>query len=206
MFNSIFKISNVIKTNNVLDDLIGGGIPHGKILEIAGDVDVGKTSFIFDLIESINDDMIVAYISTSKNSLCYLYKRKLNEKKNLVLCLSNREDTILDFILQTVSIIDLFIIDGIHNVLTNNESSTVNISVNQDMKSLLSNLNSLFYGKKSSLIAVNSVNLKNGEQVSRWRNLFNKYCSIRIDLNYKGIEVISHKLKPNLIGGNNYGA
>lgn len=195
-----------IYTNVVCFDERTGGIPLGRIVELCGDSDVGKTNLMYDIIEKIDSDYIVAYISTSGNGLGYLRSRGLNEKKNLVVCLSNQENEILDFINQTIQYVDLFIVDSMTNILTENEKEAFDINVNQNMPELLSKMNTLLYGEDTALIAVNSLTYKDGILVSRWRNMFQKYCTVRIRLHEYGIhyfnmETITHRLKPELVGG-----
>ena len=156
---------NCIKTNvKLFDDLIGGGIPKGKILELVGEPDIGKTTFLFDIIENSKDkDIIIAYIATSTKSLGFLIARKLDKNENLLLCVSNDENRIINFVKETINVVDLFIIDSIPEILTENERDDFNLNINQDVPKLLSELNTILYGEDSALIAVNHTIFKNEE-------------------------------------------
>ena len=202
--NSLFpakKINN-IKTNvEMFDNLIGGGIPQGNILELVGGPDTGKTKLIFDIIEqSKNQDMIIAYIATSTKSLGFLEARNLINNKNLVLHISNDEEQIMEFIKKTISIVDLYIIDSVAEIVTTNEKEGFDLNVNQNMPGLMRNLNTVLYGEKSALIAVNYITYKNDQEVSRWRNIFEQYCSVRVEINsLHECRLLSHKQNPNLL-------
>lgn len=191
-----------LKTNiQSFDRLIGGGIPKGRILELVGDTDAGKTRFLFDIIESLKDEeVLIAYIATSTKSLGFLQARELTKNNNLVLCISNNEREIIDFVSKTIKEVDLFIIDSMPEILTENEMNGFDMKVNQDMPKLLSSLNTIMYGEDSALIAVNHFIFKNETNVSRWRNIFQQYCAVRIELNENNeFKLISHKLKPSLV-------
>lgn len=202
--NSLFparKINN-IKTNvEMFDRLIGGGIPQGNILELVGGPDTGKTKLIFDIIEqSKNQDMIIAYIATSTKSLGFLEARNLINNKNLVLHISNDEEQIMEFIKKTISIVDLYIIDSVAEIVTTNEKEGFDLNVNQNMPNLMRNLNTVLYGEKSALIAVNYITYKNDQEVSRWRNIFEQYCSVRVEINsMHECKLLSHKQNPALM-------
>lgn len=202
--NSLFPVkkTNNIKTNvKMFDELIGGGIPQGNILELVGGPDTGKTKLIFDIIEqSKNQDMIIAYIATSTKSLGFLEARNLINNKNLVLHISNDEEQIMEFIKKTISIVDLYIIDSVAEIVTTNEKEGFDLNVNQNMPGLMRNLNTVLYGEKSALIAVNYITYKNDQEVSRWRNIFEQYCSVRVEINsLHECRLLSHKQNPNLL-------
>lgn len=190
-----------------LDNCIGGGLPLGKITEIVGDPDSGKTKLLFDIIENLkNEELVVAYISTTGKSLGYINSRNIN-RNNTILLVSNNETVILDFIKETVKYVDIFIIDSIPNILTSNEYNNFDMTINQDLPNFLSTLNTIIYAEKCSVLAVNHFINKNGEYISRWRNMFQKYCCVRVQLNKYDATLIdlmllSHKTKPELVGGN----
>lgn len=167
-----------------LDKCIGGGLAIGRITEIVGEPDSGKTNLLFDIIENLkNEEIIIAYISTSGNSLGYLKTRRLIDNEKLVLCITNDEKLITDFIKETVKYVDIFIIDAMSNILTSNEKIGFNMNEYQDMPKLLSSLNTIIYGEDTTLIAINQLTFKHGELVSRWRNMFQKYCHTRVQIN-----------------------
>lgn len=193
-----------LKTNiELFDNLVGGGIPKGKILELTGEPDVGKTRLLFDIIDNLKDEeIIIAYIATSTKSLGFLESRGLSNSNNLTLCITNDETEIINFIKDTVKIVDLFIIDTMPDILTENEKQGFDMSVNQDMPKLLRTLNTIMYGENAALIAVNHLTFKNDESVSRWRNMFQQYCTVRVEVHgYNDLRLLSHKLQPNLVGG-----
>nr|DAV25173.1 MAG TPA: recA bacterial DNA recombination protein [Caudoviricetes sp.] len=195
-----------LKTNiESFDNLIGGGIPKGKIIELVGEPDIGKTKFLFNIIESLkNDEVIVAYIATSTKSLGFLKARGLSESNKLILCVTNDEIEIINFVKSTINVVDLFIIDSIPEILTENEKHDFDMSVNQDVPKLLRSLNTIMYGEEAALIAVNQMIYKNDGYVSRWKNIFQQYCTVRIEMySDKEYKLLSHKLRPNLVGGVN---
>ena len=187
------------------DKCLGGGLLLGRITELVGEPDSGKTRLLFDVIEKLsNKDIIIAYISTTGKSLDYLLNRKIN-RENTVLLLSNHETIILDFIKDTIKYIDIFIIDNIPNILTSNEQGKFDLDEYQNVPKLLSELNTIAHGEKSSILAINHLIYKDGEYVARWDNMFYKYCSVRTRLNrnvgFRSLMLLSHKLKPELVGG-----
>lgn len=188
------------------DACMGGGLLLGKITEIVGKPDSGKTKLLFDMIENLkNEEIIVAYISTTGKSLSYLDNRNIN-KENTILLISNDETIILEFIKETVKYIDIFIIDSIPNILTSNEYDNFDMDVYQNIPRLLSDLNTLIYGESCSIIAINHFIFKNGQYVPRWKNMFQKYCCVRVQLNEYSATLIdlmllSHRIKPELVGG-----
>lgn len=191
-----------IKTNVAeLDTLIGGGIPQGNILELVGAPDTGKTKLIFDIIEKSKDqEMIIAYIATSTKSLAFLEARRLKDNSNLILYISNDEENIINYIKETINIVDLYIIDSIAEIVTINEKDGFDLNENQNMPKLMSILNGLLYGEKSALIAVNYITFKDNKEVSRWRNIFEQYCSIRVELDEMNqCKLLSHKHNPSLV-------
>lgn len=193
-----------LKTNiNSFDELIGGGIPKGKILELTGEPDTGKTRLLFDIIESLkNEEVLIAYIATSTKSLGFLEARGLSNSNNLTLCITNDETEIIDFIKSAIKVVDLFIIDTMPDILTENEKHGFDMNVNQDMPKLLRTLNTIMYGEDAALIAVNHLTFKNNENVSRWRNMFQQYCAIRVEVHAdNNLKLLSHKLQPKLVGG-----
>lgn len=187
-----------IKTCDSFDNCLGGGVPYGKIIELSGDVDSGKTSLLFDIIQKVSSDTVIVYMSTSSTSLGYLIERKIHEQDNFVLFRSNRESEILDFINKTKNYVDLFILDSITNVLTKNEIGKTDSSF-QELPRFLGELNQIFYGEKSSMIVVNSIVFKNRAMVSRWANMFNKYCVARIRLFENKLKLLTHKTRPELV-------
>lgn len=198
------KTYNYLKTNlTPFDNLIGGGLPKGKILELSGEPDIGKTSFLFDIIESLkNDEVVVAYIATSTKSLGFLKARGLSNNERLILCITNDENKIINFVKDTITMVDLFIIDSIPEILTENEKNSFDMNVNQDVPKLLRNLNTIMYGEDAALIAVNHLIYKNEESVSRWKNIFQQYCTVRVEMiSSNEYKLLSHKLQPNLVGG-----
>jgi predicted ATP-dependent serine protease len=193
-----------LKTNiNAFDNLIGGGLPIGKITEITGEPDIGKTSFLFDIIENLkNEEVVVAYIATSTKSLGFLEARGLTKDEKLILCVTNDETEIINFVKSTINVVDLFIIDSIPEILTENEKNGFDMKVNQNVPKLLRNLNTIMYGEEATLIAVNHLIYKNEETVPRWNNMFQMYCTVRVGFYGKNdFKLLSHKLQPNLIGG-----
>lgn len=198
------KTFKCLKTNvTAFDDLIGGGLPIGKVIEITGEPDIGKTSFLFDIIENLkNEEVVVAYIATSTKSLGFLEARGLIKDEKLILCVTNDEAEIIKFIKDTIEAVDLFIIDSIPEILTENEKNGFDMKVNQDVPKLLRNLNTIMYGEEATLIAVNHLIYKNEELISRWRNVFQVYCTVRVEIcGRNDFKLLSHKLQPNLVGG-----
>lgn len=178
------ELKNISTKIYSLDECIGGGLPLGRITEIVGEPDSGKTNLLFDIIENLKDEEIItAYISTSGKSLGYLQKRKLTENEKLILCITNDEELIIDFIKKTVKYVDVFIIDAMSNIITSNEKVGFDMNQYQDMPKILSDLSTIIHGEDATLIAVNQFTFKHGELVSRWRNMFQKYCYARVQLN-----------------------
>lgn len=175
----------------------------GKITEITGEPDIGKTSFLFDIIENLkNEEVVAAYIATSTKSLGFLEARGLIKDEKLILCVTNDEAEIINFIKDTIKAVDLFIIDSIPEILTENEKNGFDMKVNQDIPKLLRNLNTIMYGEEAALIAVNHLIYKNEEAVPRWNNMFQMYCTVRVEFYGKDdFKLLSHKLQPNLVGG-----
>lgn len=203
-YQSLFPVKKIknIKTNlEQFDKLIGGGIPQGNILELVGRPDIGKTKLIFDIIEeSTNHNMIIAYIATSTKSLGFLEARNLINNENLILHISNDEEQIMDFIKKTVNIVDLYIIDSIAEIITSNEKKGFDLNENQNMSKLMRDLNTVLYGEESALIAVNYITYKNDKEVSRWRNVFEQYCSVRVGINdMHQCKLLAHKQNPSLL-------
>lgn len=192
---------------DVLDELTGG-LPVGKVVEFVGGYRADVTNLIFDIMDKVDDDVIVAYVSTIGTENSFIIERDLCSKENFVLLMKNEEEDILDFIKNTVNNVDLFIIDSMHNILTENEKGGFKMAEYQDIPGLLQKLTGIMHGTKSSLIAVNilKTNLETGAIVPRWNNMFQRYCSLRIRIHeYSNenidIEVLSHKLNPRLAGG-----
>lgn len=194
-----------IATNISVFDQCIGEIPMGRIVEIAGASDVGKTKLLFDIIENANSNTVIAYIATSGTSINYLKYRQLDRKENLIVCLTNEEDNIFDFITSTLPYVDIYMIDSMSNILTNNENDSFSMQEYQDMPSILRKLNTIFHGERASLLAINTLTYKDDKWVSRWRNVFQKYCTIRVRLNEysstkEDLELVTHKLSPELVG------
>lgn len=183
-----------------LDNILDGGIELGRLIEISGQPDIGKTTLLFDIIENIDNSKIVLYIATSSKSLQYLYKRKLDLKNNVIILISNREEEIIDYLNKTINNIDLIMIDSISDILTVNESISLNLKIQQDIPKLLRTFKNIVYGKDTSLLLINHITYKNNIEIPKWNSYFQQYCSIRLRLNkynskVKDIELISHKLK-----------
>lgn len=191
-----------LQTNVIdFDNAIGGGLLKGKITELTGEPDCGKTKLLFDIIENLrHEDYVIAYIATSRNSLAYLRTRHLDTSSNLILLVSNLEQNIMKFIQESVGIVDLFIIDSISEVLTISEQGKMDMKTQQNIPSLMQRINTILYGEKSAMIVVNYLTYKNQEQVSKWRNIFQQYCSVRVLLQGENsYKLVSHKIKPNLV-------
>lgn len=196
------KPKNYIKTNiKVLDDILDGGLLEGRITEVVGLPDSGKTKLMFDMVENIEDDKIILYIFTNSNSVYYLDKRNLSTKENLVVCFSNKETEIMTIIKNLYSEVDVIIIDSIAEILTNKEEK--NDSALQDMEGLLKQLNNFVYNKRKSIVVVNHISMYNNRNNSKWNNKFKKYCSVRIRIDNeddtKIIKVVDNKLNPRII-------
>lgn len=203
--NSLLYKKRYLKTGIKDFDKITNGIPDGKIVELVGSSDTGKTKLLFDIIDNLKtEDIIICYIATNSNSLGYLKSRKLDKNEKLIITVSNNEDEVLTIIKKYINIVDLFILDNIAEVLTKNEYNNMNLKINQDMPNFLSNLNSIFYGEKSSIIVVNYLINKNNKSIPRWDKLFNQYCSIRIKINKNKLKLLSNKTKNNVLGGGFY--
>lgn len=201
--------SNKIKYFNTnileIDNFLQGGFPKGRLIEITGSYDVGKTFMLFDILKNLDEDKIALYISTSSNSLQYLKYNKLDLKENILILVSNEERKIIDSIKKMVEYVDLIIIDSISEILTSNEAKNMNLSIQQDIPKLLRDLNSATYNKNAVVLLVNYMTYKNSVSISKWNAYFEQYCSVRLKVNQynsniKSINVLSHKLKPNIIG------
>lgn len=201
------KEPEIIPTDiEAFDKCLGGGLLLGRVTELVGEPDSGKTRLLFDMLEKLsNKDIIIAYISTTGKSLDYLLNMNIN-RENTVLLVSNDETVILDFIKDTIKCVDIFMIDNIPNILTSNEHGNFDLNEYQNVPRLLSELNTIIYGEKSSILAINHLIYKNGEYVPRWQNMFRKYCCVRTQLNkynasFIDLMLLSHKIKPELVGG-----
>jgi predicted ATP-dependent serine protease len=196
------KKINVLKTGiEDFDKAMGGGLLKGRITELVGEPDVGKTKLLFDIIESLkNQDIIISYMATSTNSLDYLRARKLHEDSKLAIFIGNDGEKIIKYINETIGYVDLFILDNIADILTDSEKGKFNMNMQQEMPKLLNKINTILYGEDAAFIAVNHFTYKNNQSISKWNNVFQKYCSVRIKLsNDNKFILISHKLYPSLI-------
>ena len=184
-----------------LDILLDGGIPQGRITEIHGETDIGKTKMIFDIIKNNkNSNKLIAYIATSRKSLHYIKARNLDNHEQLIVLISNKEEEIIDFIKSSVKIVDLFVIDSIAEVLTKNEQNNMDMNENQEMPRLLNTINTILYGEEAALIAVNHVMFKNNQIVPKWDIAFKQYCTVRINMQDEcSLHLILHKIKPDIV-------
>ena len=173
-----------IKTGLSFIDEIAGGIPEGKITEIVGGADVGKTKLLFDIIEkNLLEEKIIVYISTNKSSIGYLKKRNLVSDK-LVVCISNNEEEILSTIRATSEYADIIMLDATTNIITSNESKNFDMKQYQDLPGLLYRIEGALYNRRTGLIAINHYVKKDNRFVPRWKNKFEKYCPLRLQVNY----------------------
>ena len=125
----------------------------------------------------------------------------MNNSK-LVICLSNDEQEIIDLINRSVHIVDLFIIDSIAEVLTENEKEGFDMNEIQNMPKLLNTLSRIIYGEDTALVAVNYVTFKDNKTIPKWDIAFQQYCTARIGFREdKSLVLISHKLRPDLVKG-----
>ena len=97
--NSLLYKKRYLKTGIKDFDKITNGIPDGKIVELVGSSDTGKTKLLFDIIDNLKtEDIIICYIATNSNSLGYLKSRKLDKNEKLIITVSNNEDEVLTII------------------------------------------------------------------------------------------------------------
>lgn len=187
------------------DGLVGGGLPLGRITELYGGPNIGKTKLIFDIMEnilSLDKNLIICYISSSNKTLSFIKSRGLDKYDNLIVAVTNKENEIIDIIKKFINISSLIIVDSLAETLTNSELTNINLKIYQDIPKLLAELNTICYSKSCAMLVTNHIAYKDNDITSKWNISYKKYCSLRIYMNDEGqLKLMTHKLKPYLIMG-----
>lgn len=192
LFNSkpVYNLSTGIAE---LDTMLDNGLPKGRIIELFGPSDCGKTAFILYLIKQVQvQNGIVLYINVDNNiNLEYLRHNDINLEE---LCLldTNNMEIVLSSIEQMCQhkVVDLIIIDTVTNLITEQEqNNSMYYDNNFKIDFALRKIAQYIYGTNATVVCVNQHRARkiNNEFVieDAWKNLFSAYASIRIRMKKK---------------------
>lgn len=160
----VHKQKNEIPSGNImlngLEQFTPEGILKRSMISIYGDVDSGKSRLALDLIKK-NPDKLFIYVDTHNSNSKTL--------DNMYLLKSNKVSEI-NSALESMSDIDVIIIDTINNIVSQEEDSgsfSQSIVYNQILNDFLINLHTFAFRNNIIVIVINEANNYNGEITPR---------------------------------------
>lgn len=147
-----------------------GPIPKYRLLHFYGHPDCGKTTVAKDLIESNKDNSFV-YISNKLDDI-----NIMNRYENCTVMISNVFEKTLEFLESlTPELVDVVIIDNIHNMLSHEElvsAFTKKLDNADVLNKYIKQLTILAVKKKFNIIVFNGINLISNK--SRYGHIIDK--------------------------------
>lgn len=209
------NIDFVSTSYSELDKLLGGGIPEGKVIEIAGHSGSGKTRLALELIKIAQQKgKLVTYLDGERKfDPHYAEKNGINLEELTVFTPVNGEMAI-DILGRYIKddLVDFIVIDNVHSLISQDHLDIKISSFTQTVVigSVLRCLLDVNKDHKTTIICLNQVrdNFKTGEKYrTLFPTIFNHYASIRLMLTrvktiklyrkVKSIDIEVHTLKNN---------
>lgn len=174
---STLKFVGTSYTN--IDEALGGGIPLGKVIDIAGEAGVGKSSFVQDIIMQAQlQDLSCVYMDIERKFDAYWARERANVNTDdlLVFEPKNLEGMVPACVtLMEQGLADLIIFDSI---------SALNISTEVSLKNILNPLLQKIVEYNTSLIFISQIrnDLLEGGLTTPHNGVLNDVSNIRIML------------------------
>lgn len=194
------SLSKTIPKNNLstgialLDNALIDGLPKGKIIELSGPSDSGKTAFALQLIQEIQKQNGIAIFANIDNNINIEYVKYTNiDKSKLYLYSSNNLDLLIAYIkdIAKTNSADLIIIDSITNLISDSELKSSmtkqNNSLNYNLvKKMLSEISLAISGTNICVLCINQYRAHKSDSnfivESAWKKLFKLYATVRMTL------------------------
>lgn len=144
----------------------------GKSLEIYGDADSGKTKFSLSLID---EDDLVLFIDVDRK----IYDIK-NNKENIFLYHCNSIEEIYDFLQDTISYLDVVIIDSLPS-LKNENYDIESKNIDSEFYNIIKKIISLCKSNNCTILIINQIRYIYEETTFAYKHLF-KYYNLRIKI------------------------
>jgi recombination protein RecA len=160
-----------------IDDALGGGIPLGKVVEIAGESGVGKTAIVQDIITQAQEQgLSVVYLDIERKFDAYWAIERANVNTDDLLIFEPKDTEKLAeacLVLMEQGLADIIIFDSV---------SALNLT--SSLKEVLNPLLQKIVQYNTSLILLSQVrqDLENGGLTTPQNTILDQICNIRIML------------------------
>ena len=198
MFDSLFPAVVNSKFSTGIDNLdyaLHNGLPFGKIVELSGLPDSGKTALALHLMQQVQQQNgIVLFINIDNNISLQALKGNNIDVSNLYICNSNNIEFLKSYIhlLCFKKLVDFIVIDSIPSLITTNEQNASMSSYEDNLNGseielFLKDIAKYIYGTDTCILCINQYryhkDINDDFKLSpAWEYLFEKYAAVRLSV------------------------
>ena len=161
---------------------------EGKIIEVIGNPDIGKTKFVLSLLDK---EDLVLYIDIDRK----LYNIS---NDNIFIYQENFVENILNTLKEIIEYVDVIIIDSLPTLMTKN--MTMNNHIDKKLYSYIKEILSWCINNKKTLFIINQLrffSIENDFYNSFGLDKFLEYYSLRVLVEKNKYSIVYHKAKRN---------